>query len=348
MIKTLNANSIALFTALLAVITIISLLWLSDIKLINNIANKTEINVINKNKEIVSNINSMRWDDLNNNLFSSSELTEKIKEEIIEASHTTNNPVILYLASLFYFSKSDLNNADKLLKRINPLDIPSLYLYFPYRLYQEMYPRQPNPYFKHIKIAADNNVFTELINARILAQSGNFYNSLKYYLRTDPATWSNIDANAFRLMMTHNGFKKDAQKLIYSAWKSGRLDNILAIKLKRIAMNKDIGAERILTSRLKDEISKETKIGQLMISTYKDMQETRNYFINRNYKYLVNKNADNDPYQLGDEKIMILFLSALKLGNINQSLKWGQEIKRRNNDNKETNDWVLNLTKTLK
>ena len=347
MIKTLNAYSIAFFTILLAVITFITLLWLTDSKLINNKANITELNIINKNKEITNNINSIRWDDLNNNLFTSSALTEHFKEEIIEASHTTENPVILYLASLFYFSKSDLNNADMLLKRINPLDIPSLYLYFPYRLYQEMYPRLSNPYFKHIKIAVAKNVFTELISARILAQTGNLYDSLKYYLRTDPAKWSDIDANSFRLMMTHNGLKNDAQKLIYSAWKSGRLDNVLSIKLKKIAMNKDISAENVLISRMKHELSSETKIGQLMIATYKDMQETRNYFMNRNYNYLINKNAESDPYQLGDEKIMLLFLSALKLRDINQSLKWGQEIKRRNDD-KEINDWVMNLTKILK
>ena len=94
--------------------------------------------------------------------------------------------------------------------------------------------------------------------------------------------------------------------------------------------------------QLKEELIQNSSAAKIAVSSMNRLLETRKLFLQRDYKSLLAEYRDADPLVLPTESVMMLFLSAVELGDRLESDRWGQELKRRH-PTQEVINWVTEL-----
>ena len=81
----------------------------------------------------------------------------------------------------------------------------------------------------------------------------------------------------------------------------------------------------------------------MAVASIKQLLETRNLFVQRDYQAIIEQYQDASPMALPNESVLLLFLSGVQVEDRLEMDRWGQEIKRRY-PNQEVIDWVSELT----
>ena len=278
-----------------------------------------------------------RIDELNKDNSSSEHFLANIDQD--------SSMVELYIAALLKFSNGQAQQSYQLVSAIEINKIPGDYLYFPYRLYQLVNSDSINPYLNALLNAKNKQILTPLIKARALGFNGQLVESLETYLETNPEYWKNIDLELFKQMIIFDGLKTDTQRLLYAAWKSGKLDNDMAIMIRQIAVNSDKNNKQGL-QQFKQRIIDKPVLLQVAKKSIIKMSQARKLFLDNDYDALLQTYDGAEPNLLSTEIVTLLFLSAAKNEQLTEAYKWGQEITRRHND-QTVREWVSRISREI-
>jgi hypothetical protein len=214
-------------------------------------------------------------------------------------------------------------------------EIPSRFLYAPYRLERTVRPFDSNRYLAPLRDAIAQNTIAPLIQARVLSIEGDPQAALSAYLRTDPVKWVQFDAECLRSVSQHAGLQRDIRMLIAGALRSGRVRRSVEKELREIALPDD-NVKRVTAFKkhLKRVLQDGNAAGDIAMASAKRMLEARQQFLQRDYAGLVARYRDSNVTAVTTETTLLVFLSATALQNASEIERWGQEIKRRFPDRK--------------
>ena len=89
-------------------------------------------------------------------------------------------------------------------------------------------------------------------------------------------------------------------------------------------------------------MAKDSSAKDIAVTSITRVLKTRNHFVQGDYGTLVNQYKKAVPTMLSTETVLLLFLSAVWLGETLETDRWGEEIKRRHYT-QEVIDWVTEL-----
>jgi hypothetical protein len=273
--------------------------------------------------------------------------SDKINQ-VIRFITDVKNPAALYLKGFVLMITNKPLLALSTFDRIAIKDIPTHFLYPPYRLHRQVRPNEPNRYIGPLSQSIDAGSISPLITARFQSQEGDFYSALANYLQTDPGQWVTFDVKCIKKIGRHAGMSSEMRRMILGALKSGRVSTKIEKPLRQVLARDSYPEElRAFKSKLKTELHQNSSTGQIAVSSIKQLIETRNFFMQRDYQAISNQHQNTDPIALPNESVLILFLSGVQLEDRLEIDRWGQEIKRRY-PNQEVINWVSDLTTSVK
>jgi hypothetical protein len=322
-------------------------LWM--IEHINTVEKSNIVNSVTQNIETTNNPFQLEpidseWLTLETRLNELNKLPST-REDFFSNINQDSKPVELYIAALLKFSEANTKQSYELISAININEIPGDHLYFPYRLFQIIKPDSKNPYLNALLKADKNEQLSALIKARTLGFNGQLTESLEAYLATNPNNWKQVDLDLFRKMIMFNGLKTDTQRMLYAAWKSGNIDNDVAMMLRDIAINGDKKNKQEL-HQIKQRINDNPTLMKVAKDSVIKMSQARKLFINKDYVGLLTIYKDIEPHLISTEIVTLLFLSAAKTEQITEVYQWGQEITRRHTDEK-VSEWISRITREI-
>ena len=266
------------------------------------------------------------------------------QRQVIELTSDGENPAAIYLRGFVLMITGKPLQALGAFDRLDVEGIPAAYLYPPYRLQRQVRPEAPNRYLGALRGAIDAGSVSPLITARVLAQEGDPSTALSSYLQTDPAQWVTYDVECIKKIGLHAGLSSEMRRMIAGALKSGRVSaNVQEPLRQALVLEPDPAEVRAFKRKLKEELILDSSTGRAAVASMKQMLETRQLFLQRNYQTIIDQYRSANPMALPDEAVLLLLLSGARLGNQLEMDRWGQEIKRRY-PNQEVIDWVSELT----
>lgn len=290
---------------------------------------------------------SLKWEDIDG-FVGADGADPKRRRQVLDLTSGMPGAAAVYLRGLFFLIERQPAKALEAFDTIAADAIPATFLYAPYRLHEYMKPSEANRYREFLLRAAARGEVSPLIQARLQAQEGNLFAALSNYLRTDPALWAGYDIECLRKMANHSGLASEVRKMVAGALKSNRLDREVADELRKIFAPGSANAEaREFKRLLKEELVRNGSGAKMAIASAANLLETRKLFMERNYTAVLERHEKATPMALTTETVLVLFLSALQVGNRLEVDRWGQEIKRRY-PFREAIDWVNGLTSAAK
>jgi len=269
-------------------------------------------------------------------------------DQVIQISEDMQNPVALYLRGFVFMINKQPLQALTVFNQLETRDIPPDFLYPVYRLQRQIRPGSVNRYLHALKRAIGSGKVSSLIAARVEAQEGDLYSALLNYLKTDPVKWVSYDVKCIKRIGQHSGLSSEVLRMISGALKTGRIAKEVEKPLRRLLTLENDSEEIAEFKRnLGNELSLASPTGKIAASSVRHMLETRSIFLKRDYQTILTKYRDSNPVMLPNESVLILFLSSVQLKNQLEMDRWGQEIKRRY-QNQEVIDWVAKLITSVK
>ena len=114
-----------------------------------------------------------------------------------------------------------------------------------------------------------------------------------------------------------------------------------------LTLESDPAEIRAFKRKLKEDLIQDSGRGKMAVSSMKQLLESRELFVQRDYQKIIDLHRDSSPMALPTESVLLLFLSGVNLGNRLEMDRWGQELKRRY-PNQEVTEWVSELTTSAK
>ena len=288
-------------------------------------------------------LKTLSWTDLGPTAESAGS-SQGMREKIIAVTSGTQNHPTLYLRALLFMSQSDLSSALSTFLQIPPSEIPSIYLYAPYRLFNEQRPSQPNPFADSIRKAAERQELPLLMQARIHVNDGRFPEALKAYLKTDPAEWSDIDMRALGGLRIQAGTANDAAVILQAALRGGRLPgNLRTQAVEVLKAPRDQTAMEDLKDKFIAQLKTNENLRRSAITGAVQQLTARQQFASRKYKELQAEYAARIPSDLPDETVLMLTLSSARIQDMPSFQRWSQELKRRY-PTPDIEQWLSQLT----
>lgn len=274
-------------------------------------------------------LSTLSWNDV----FSTAEgvgSDKSFREEITGIKVKVNHPPALYLRALLLMAGNDPQSALKTFLLIPPHEIPPTHLYPPYRLHNVIRPSQPNPFLGAVNQAVAENMVQPLVRARVFATEGRLPESLKEYLKTDPADWADLDIRALRSLRMHAGLANNSAAMLLAALKGGRVPVHLRPQVVEILnAPRDKATLEDLKKQFLQQIDSDPAIRQAAITSAVQQVSLRQKFVGRRYRELLDEKHNEAPMSLPDETVLILTLSAAQLRDAPAFDCWSKELQRR-------------------
>ncbi|MBW2411533.1 MAG: hypothetical protein JRF72_17175 [Deltaproteobacteria bacterium] len=287
-------------------------------------------------------LEALNWQDVNELTRRTGTDAAKISQ-ILRLTSVLQHPVAVYTRGFVLMLDNKPQRALDTFDRLSVSDIPGPFLYAPYRLHRQMRPLEPNRYLAPLREAMVAGEISPLIKARVQAQEGDSFAALSNYMQTDPARWVDYDVECLKKIGWNSGLQSEVRRVIAGALKSGRVSAKIDGELRELLTLKPSESEvRAFKRQLKEELIQDSSAAKIAVSSMNRLLETRKLFLQRDYKSLLAEYRDADPLVLPTESVMMLFLSAVELGDRLESDRWGQELKRRH-PTQEVINWVTEL-----
>jgi hypothetical protein len=262
--------------------------------------------------------------------------------DVLESAQGNARPEVLYLRGLLLMAESRPGEALSSFDSI-PLDrIPPVHLYAPFRLHGALRPGTPNPYREPLVAARRAGSLPPLIAARVAATEGDLEASLKGYLGSDPARWARHDLVAFRSLRLHAGLAPDTGAMIAAALRGGRVPSRLRADLERLVVSAEPASPAVLRERLRRLLEENPEAREVAVQAAKQELRARQLFLGRHYATLVAENRDRNPTHVPDVTLLLLLLSANRVGDGDLADRWAQEVRRRHPE-PEVAQWLAAL-----
>jgi len=288
-------------------------------------------------------LETLRWEEIDPLLQAVGADAGKIESLVQSAERVATAPTT-YLRALLLIARQKPEQALAAFDSLDRNAMPPAFLYAPYRLQQTLRPDGPNPYLSALREAVAAGKVPPLIRARMQALDGDLRESLRSYLRTDPASWANYDLESLQRIGTHQGLASDLRRLITGALASGRVRESLVEPLREAARGGSTPPDlEGFKNQLRRAVEAGTPAGQIAIESAKRLINDRNLFVGRKYAELMAAHRESEPIGLSTETVLLLFLSAVELKEQIEIDRWGQELKRRHGE-AEVRDWVNAMT----
>ena len=159
------------------------------------------------------------------------------------------------------------------------------------------------------------------------------------------------DVDCLIQIATLQGAKPDVYSLVQKALATKQLSPSVEKKLQGglSEINKPMASaameERL--EKIQQEMDSKTATGKAIAESIKQSLNFRTSFLQKDYENVLAHTRNKDPIHQSDETLLITFLSASHLLEVNEATRWGQEIMRRNNGN-ETKTWVAIIIREAK
>lgn len=288
-------------------------------------------------------LEQMQWSEMNQAIAAVGTEPARI-DQLIQLAKNIDVPAATYMRGLLLITRQKPEEALLLFETLDIEQVPVVLLYAPYRLHQQFRPGDPNPYIDTLRAAVKRKKVPALVRARVQAADGDFSGALDDYLRTNPAQWAGYDLDAMRRIAGHQGLIADLNKMIAGALSSGRVKPALVAPLRDVTTQSSVSVDiEAFRQNLRRSIDEKTPQGKLAIESARKLLLDRKMFLERNYEKLLADYIKTEPMILSTETMVLLFLSAVTLKEQLETDRWGQELKRRHND-QEVWDWVNELT----
>lgn len=273
-------------------------------------------------------LDRLGWDDIAPTA-AGTEARASLRRETLAATATSSRAEILYLRALLLMAEGQPEVALATFGGI-PLDrIPPAYLYAPYRLHGDLRRGQPNPYFNRLVEARRAASLPPLIAARVAAAEGDLRAALQGYVASDPSQWAQHDLVAFRAMRLHGGFAPDTATLLGAAVRGGRVPTRLQPEIMRI-LSTDRGATLTdLRSTLRARLEESPDLRRIAASAIGEQIRIRRLFLSHQYALLVEEHRARDFASIADGTLVLLVISASRVGDAVLVDRFAQEIRRR-------------------
>jgi predicted DNA-binding protein (UPF0251 family) len=282
------------------------------------------------------------------------ELTQKFGtdagkiRQILQTTSGLQNSVAVYLRGFLLMIDNKPQRALDTFDRLSAGDIPGPFLYTPYRLQRQMRPLEFNKYLAPLREAIAAGELSPLIKARVQAQEGDPYSAISSYMQTDPAQWVLYDIECLKKIGLNSGLHSEVRRVIAGALKSRRVSGKIADELRQLAALEPSESEvRALKRQLKEELIQDSSAAKIAVSSMARLLETRQQFLQRDYKTILAQYKNANPIALPTESVLVLFLSAVELDDRLEMDRWGQEIKRRH-PTQEVINWISELKTSAK
>lgn len=250
--------------------------------------------------------------------------------KLLAATAQVRGAPALYLRALLLLASDDPRQALDTFLAIPPAEIPPLHLYAPFRLHAALNPGVPNPYQAPLNQAIADNRVQPLIKARVWAVEGRLQDSLREYLKTDPAEWADLDLRAFRTMRLHAGLSNDTAAMLQAALRGGRVRD--AQRTELVAMlnaPRDKGVLDELKAQFLRRMNSSQAVRDAVRAGALRQIALRKTFVLKKYRELLDEYRDMPPIQLPDESILLLTLSAAQEKDASAWPVWSGELLRR-------------------
>ncbi|MEJ6516945.1 MAG: hypothetical protein ACKVKL_14150 [Pseudomonadales bacterium] len=255
------------------------------------------------------------------------------------ASIDSENPASIYLKGLLYLSNQDVAAAIDTFDTIALTDLPPSRIYLPFRL-SEARGNADNRYETALRDAALDGFLPPIQTARVGAKIGDLSLALNEYLKSDPSTWSTYDLKTFKLMLLHDGLKREARAIFTAAAKGTRLRDDIKKSLNSLLQDNE--TDELQITKLMQSLGSDVNAQRSFASALKTVYKTRSQFVQKEYYELVYSYEDKDTLSVTDEANLLLFLSSVAIKNSDETNRWGHELKRRFQD-KEVKTWINHM-----
>lgn len=283
-----------------------------------------DITVLNRNWSVLE---ELTWEDLNSTAaaFGGQDL---LRQRFLEETSATSHPPTIYLRGLVALANDQPAQAATEFARLAPDELPVALLYAPWRVLSGIEPQVPNAFTAPLLTAANEGKIAPLLAARVFTFEAQPEAALKAYLQTDPAEWTDLDLEAFRILLENEAVRADAGSLLLAAFRGGRLVETVRPGAARLLL---AGAEtpRNLGPELQEFLSTNPAAQTIAEETLISLLEDRRLFLEDKFPDFLAKHRESKPTELIDETVILLVLAAASEPQNPDFFRWSQELERR-------------------
>ncbi len=272
-------------------------------------------------------LDSAPWESIEPLLAFASEQPGRLDLLYEAAARCTGSPA-LYLAGLIALGRGEPTTALNFFSRIPATEVPSQFLYAPYRLQRTLHPATGNPFRERMLSAAGNRDVAPLIQARVYALEGRFPESLESYLQTNPESWTVFDVDTLSMLRLHAGLARDVEASVRAALNARSVPPQLALLLEE-RFEAAPSANGDMIQRIAAAMQANPRLRELAEEGAVRHLEDQKRFLEGRYGELLDRHRGDDPQQVADQSTILLLLSAARLGDRSEFGRWANEIRRR-------------------
>jgi hypothetical protein len=274
-------------------------------------------------------LSGLRWEDVGPTAAGTG-ARAGLRREVVDALASDPRAEAYYLRGLLQLAEQRPEYALAAFDAI-PVDrMPALHLYAPFRLHAALRPGRPNRYWAPLVAARRDGRLPPLVAARVAVAEGDLKAAVASYVSSDPAQWARHDLDAFRALLLHAGLSPDTRTMLVAAMRAGRVPDRLRQDLERLlsTAGQSAPADEV-KARLRRLLADNPAAREVAVAAATEQLRVRRLFLERQYVTLVREHRASDPTNLTDAALVILMLSASRVGETDMSDLWAQELRRR-------------------